>query len=71
MGAIQREVVELSKSGQYGHAPREKPEDAFRLMYENWNSLGIFTGDRKVSLIDRLVTEYDVNAIAGCESQCD
>ena len=71
VAAIHREVTELSKTGKYGHAPREKPNDTFRLMYENWNSLGVFTGDRKIRQINKLATDYEVDTIAGCESQCD
>ena len=40
-------------------------------MYENWNSLGIFTGMQKVRKVDALAKHYNVDTIAGCESQCD
>ena len=42
--AIHEEVSTLIKEGRYGYAPRKKPENSFRLMFENFNSLGVFTG---------------------------
>ena len=33
--------------------------------------MGVFTGDRKISRVNKLATEYDADGIAGCESQCD
>ena len=71
VAAIHREMRELLATGTYGYAPRGKPDDVFRLMFENWNSLGVFTGNRKIARINRLATEYEVDAIAGLETQCD
>ena len=69
--AIHQELHDLLRTGNYGHVPREKPDNCFRVMFENWNSLGVFTGDGKIGRINRMATEYDVDALAGCESQCD
>ncbi len=40
-------------------------------MFENWNSLGVFTGQKKVDRVNRLIKQYDVDTVAGCEAQCD
>ena len=69
--AIHRELHDLLRTGQYGRVPKEKPDNCFRVMFENWNSLGVFTGDGNVGRINRLATEYEVYALAGCETQCD
>ena len=61
----------LATEGQYGHAPREKADNCFRLMFENWNSLCIFTKRKKIQQVNDLITKYEVDCIAGCESQCD
>ena len=66
-----REHRETLESDKYGYIPREKPNDAWRLMFENWNSLGIFTGQSKVAKINRLCKHYSVDTLAGCEAQCD
>ena len=61
----------LLKEGRYGYAPREKPENPFPLMFENFNSLGVFTGKSKIRRINGLVSMYEVDCLAGCELQCD
>ena len=68
---VSQETEQVVKEDRYGYFPREKPDDAVRLMYENWNSLGIFTGDKKITTIDGLVKRYQVDILAGCETQCD
>ena len=40
-------------------------------MFENWNSLGIYTGQQKVAKIDHLRKRYNVDTILGCKTQCD
>ena len=40
-------------------------------MFENWNSLGIYTGQQKVAKMDYLRKRYNVDTILGCETQCD
>ena len=66
-----RHANALMKEEQYGRVPTAKPDDCYRLMYENWNSLGIFTGKKKIEKIDRLMRQYGVDTLAGCETQCD
>ena len=54
--AIHQELHDLLRTGNYGHVPREKPDNCFRVMFENWNSLGVFTGDEKIGRINRMAT---------------
>ena len=42
--AICRQVVEFHREGMYCYALGEKPENYSCLMFENWNSLEVFTG---------------------------
>ncbi len=68
---VATEVRDMVKETRYGYIPREKPDDAYRLMYESWNSLGVYTGTAKISKLDCLVKQYQVDTLAGCETQCD
>ena len=67
--AIRREVEELEKTGQYGYVPRKKPDDTIRVLFENFNSLGVWaTGKahrKKIRRWKRLLREYDVDLFAG------
>ena len=51
--------------------PVKKPPDVIRWMFENWNSLGVFTGDLKINGVNSLQKRYSVDGIAGCETQAD
>jgi hypothetical protein len=68
---IQSEVQHPIRTGRYEYALQEKPDDTVRLMVENWNSLGIFTGKSKVSRINSLLRTFEVDVVAGSETQCD
>ena len=59
------------QTDQYGQIPLEKDDDVYRCMFENWNSLRIYTGQQKVAKIDHLRKRYNVDIILGCETQCD
>ena len=70
--SVVKEVKKLLQEKQYGYAPREKPDNAFRLMFENWNSLGAFGKSKhKIDDINALLKKYDVDCLAGCETQAD
>jgi hypothetical protein len=40
-------------------------------MFENWNSLGIFSHSWKMERLNHMVTDLHVDIVAGCETQCD
>lgn len=48
------EVKELAKEDRYGYLPPDKEDDVYRLMSENWNSLGVFKDQFKIRKIDTL-----------------
>ena len=66
-----KEVMELVKEVQYGTPPKEKPENVFRFMFENWNSLRLWTQPKRVSNINDLVAKCEVDCFLGWETQCD
>ena len=73
--AIRKEVEEIKGSGQYGHVSKTKPDDTVRVMIENFNILRVFATGRasrkKIRRLKRLHKEYDIDLLAGCETQCD
>jgi hypothetical protein len=40
-------------------------------MFENWNSLGIFTHSWKIDRINYLIKKHQIDVVAGCKSQCN
>ena len=52
------ECKRLEAEDRYGYFPREKPNDAYRLYYENFNSLCVFTGNDKIDKINGLAKHY-------------
>ena len=40
-------------------------------MFENWNSLRLWTQPKRVSDINKLIDKYEVDCFLGCETQCD
>ena len=68
---VQSEVKANNAEDRYGYVPAQKDSNTFRLLYENWNSLGVFAGDDKTTNLNKLVKQYQVDTIAGCETQCD
>lgn len=48
-----------------------KESDLIRILFENFNSLGVFTGDSKISAVDKLCRGFKTDILAGCEVQCD
>ena len=40
-------------------------------MFENWNSLGVFSGNEKITKLDGLLKHHQIDTLAGCETQCD
>ena len=68
---VQSEVKARNAEHRYGYVLAQKDSNTFRLLYENWNSLGVFAGDDKTTNLNKLVKQYQVDTIAGCEAQCD
>ena len=60
MRAIHREVSTLLKEGRCVYVPREKPENSCCLIFEYFNSLGVFMGKSKIHRVNDLVSKYEV-----------
>ena len=73
--AVCEEVELIRKSGQYGHVDKTKPDNTVRVLFENFNSLGVFSTGcarrKKIRRLKKLLKEYDVDLFAGCKTQCD
>ena len=41
--AVDQQVESFITAGRYGHVPKSKAADTIRIMFENFNSLGVFT----------------------------
>jgi hypothetical protein len=74
-GAAFRQVsCALSKfwnDGKYGHAPREKPSNSIFLVMENFNSLCVTSGNKKITSINILCHYFKVDMLCGCKTQVD
>lgn len=59
------------RDGQHGQVPLQKPDDVIRFMFENWNSLCLGKGLKRVRDINALVKRWDADVLLGCETQYD
>ena len=63
------------RSGVYGRVSLEVPDDAIQVMYKNFLSLSLFatgTGQhKKIRQINKLMGDYGVDILAGCETCTD
>ena len=68
-----RQLVELLDDGGVGFLPRTKSTGYTRIMYENWNSLGIGSVGHswKIDRINQLSQSLDIDIICGVETQCN
>ena len=57
--------------GQHGALPFKKPDHVIRFMFENWNSLCLGRGKKRINEINDLAKKYQVDLILGCETQYD
>jgi len=64
-------MLELLEDGGVGYMPDKKHNGWIRLMFENWNSLGIYTQSWKVDRLNYLVKHLNIDIVAGCECQTD
>ena len=64
-------LLEFLQEGGVGYLPGKKRDGWVRLMFENWNSLGIFTHSWKLDRLNYLIRHLQVDVVMGCESQCD
>jgi hypothetical protein len=64
-------MLELLEDGGMGYMPDKKHNGWIRLMFENWNSLGIYTQSWKIDRLNYLIKHLSIDIVAGCECQTD
>ena len=74
-GAALRQVettrTSLQATSKYGHSPRLKPAHTVRIAMENFNSLCVMSGNAKITALNNMCREYNVDILCGCETQID
>ncbi len=68
---VSRALEKFSNECKYGHTPHEKPSDSIRLVMENFNSLCVTSGSKKITPINNLCRDFKVDILCGCETQTD
>ena len=66
-----QQMMEMLQDGGKGYMPNKKGNGWMRIMFENWNSLGILTQSWKMDRLNYLIDRLQIDVIAGCESQCN
>ena len=66
-----RRTLELLEDGGVGFMPEKKSHGWVRIMFENWNSLGVCTQSWKFDRLNYLVKSLNIDIVAGCECQTD
>jgi hypothetical protein len=73
--SVQQDYATKKGSRVYGGILQDKPDNVVRLMYEKNSSLGMFalgpSRHKKVRQLNKLIQEYGVNLLAGCETRTD
>ncbi len=66
-----RHMLDLLDDGGVGYMPEKKQNGWIRLMFENWNSLGIYSQSWKIDRLNFLIKHLSIDIVAGCECQTD
>ncbi len=65
----------MEGEGIYGRIHNKKPNNVVRIMFKNFLSLGLFVEGlarhKKVRQLNKLVWDYRVDLLAGCETRTD
>ena len=64
-------MLEFLEDGGIGFMPDKKEGGWLRVMFENWNSLGVFTHSWKIDRLNYLIKRLSIDIVAGCECQWD
>ncbi len=65
------QLIDVLKDGGVGYIPERKPSGWVRLMFKNWNSLGINTHSWQIDRLNHLIDSLQIDVVVGCESQVD
>ena len=59
--------------GGHGYVPDKKPDGIFRIIWENWNIIRLFTekNQERISKIDETRKRYSADIVGGWEPQVD
>ena len=66
-----KRMLEFLEDGGIGFMPDKKESGWIRIMFENWNSLGVFTHKGKIDRLNYLIRRLHIDVVAGCECQCN
>ena len=66
-----KRMLEFLEDGGTGFMPDKKEGGWIRVMFENWNSLGVSTHSWKIDRLNYLIKRLHIDIVAGCECQCD
>jgi hypothetical protein len=73
--AVHQEYLATEANGAYGWISCEKSDNVIRLVYKNLSSLCVFAKGvlrhKKIRHLNKLVADYGVDVIAGCETRTD
>lgn len=64
-------TLEILEDGGMGYRSDKKRNGWVRLMFENWNGVGILTQSWKLDHLNYLIGRLNVDIVAGCECQID
>ena len=64
-------MLEFMSDGGVGYLSSNKKKGMIRLMFENWNGLGLFGHNWKCDKLNHLIKRHSVDIVAGCESGTD
>lgn len=63
--------LQLLSEGGSGYINHDKRPGWIRIMFENFNSIGVGTQDWKIDRINHLIKELSIDVLAGCETNID
>ena len=64
-------MLEFLHEGVARYMQEKKKDGWVQLMFENWNSLGIFTHSWKLDHLNYLIHHLHLDVVLGCETECD
>eukprot|EP00956_Cyclotella_meneghiniana_P023606 scaffold46222_cov40-Cyclotella_meneghiniana.AAC.4 len=64
-------LLQLLHEGGVGIISQEKRAGWVRIMFENFNSIGVGTQDWKMDRLNHLIKDLKIDIVAGCETNVD
>jgi hypothetical protein len=60
---VSEAIAKFLNDGKYGHAPQEKPSNSIRIVMENFNSLCVTSGNKKITTLNNLCRNFKVDVL--------